>query len=197
MIAFQMMKLQERELSQGNTSTDTLKHVYTLVYFVVLPLYSEDLHPLAYEKPPAKYAAESILKVLLDPKLGKRKVCSVWPVAVENSSTFIVDITKLKHPDDVRKDFFGKWVHSGSHPILFKARITEDEEVEVERCAPGATGQVFYLRRHHCYHPSNTDFRRLMAFVSGRVLLVSAYFVGVLHANSCSQNPLQRGKGVC
>ena len=28
-------------------------------------------------------------------------VCTTWPIAVESSSTFVIDITKLKHPDDV------------------------------------------------------------------------------------------------
>ena len=38
---------------------------------------------------------------------------------VTSNATFVVDITSLKHPDDVRKDFFGKWIHSGSHPFTF------------------------------------------------------------------------------
>ena len=51
--------------------------------------------------------------------------------------------TSLKHPDDVRKDFFGKWIHSGSHPFTFKATIQKDGDVNVEKCAPGASGNVF------------------------------------------------------
>ncbi len=131
-----------------------------------------ELHPLAYEKPPPKYAAETIMKMLLNPHIRKGKVCVTWPVTVETSSTLVVDITKLKHPDDVRKDFFGKWVNSGSHPVPFKASIGSGGDVDVERCAPGATGEVFYLRRHHCYHPSSSDFRRLLAFVSGKIFYV-------------------------
>ena len=51
----------------------------------------------------------------------------------------------IKHPDEVRKDFFGRWIHSGSYPIPFKAKVTEDD-MELECCAPGATGEVYYLR---------------------------------------------------
>ena len=126
-------------------------------------------HPMAYENPPEKYLAETILKILLNPNISRRNVCSTWPIEdIETSSSFVVDITKLKHPDDVRKDYFGKWIHSGSHPVPFKAVINEDGGVEVEKCAPGATGEVFYLRRLNCYHPSNSNFRRLLAFVSGK-----------------------------
>ena len=103
-------------------------------------------------------------------------MCSSWPLQIENSSTFVIDVTKLKHPDDVKKDFFGKWNHSGSHPLSFKARNIADEKIEVERCAPGVSVNVFYLRRLHCYHPSNSSFRRLIAFVSGMFLEGSTRF---------------------
>ena len=127
------------------------------------------LHPLSFEAPPPKYSAESILKLLLSPDVDRSRVCRVWPVSnIEGSATFVVDITSLKHPDDVRKDFFGKWIHSGSHPITFKATIETDGEVLVEKCAPGASGNVFYLRKLHSYHPSNTEFRKMLAFVSGK-----------------------------
>ena len=49
--------------------------------------------------------------------------------------------------------------------------MTDDDEVEVEKCAPGATGEVFYLRRLRSSHPSNPDFRRVLAFVSGEGVL--------------------------
>ena len=107
-------------------------------------------------------------------------MCNVWPVAVKSSATFVIDVTKLKDPDDVRKDFFGKWNHSGSHPLLIRAAVNEDS-VEVERCAPGATGNnVYYLRRLHCNHPSNVNFRRLIAFISGKSLQWSRFSVNVI-----------------
>ena len=83
-----------------------------------------------------------IFKILLNPKLDYDRVCSVWPVVVKSSATFVIDVTKLKHPDDVRRDFFGRWIHSGSHPIPFKAKVTEDD-MELECCA--AIGEVYYL----------------------------------------------------
>ncbi len=123
---------------------------------------------MAFESPPPKYPAESVLKRLLNPNIDRQRVCTTWPVSnINHNAAFVVDVTQLKHPDDVRKDYFGKWIHSGSHPFTFKASFTEEGEVSVEKCAPGATGSVFYLRRLHSYHPSNTDFRRMLAFVSG------------------------------
>ena len=40
------------------------------------------------------------------------------PTDISVSSTFVVDIYKLAHPDDVKN--FGVWDHSGSHPQEFK-----------------------------------------------------------------------------
>ncbi len=44
----------------------------------------------------------------------------------------------------------------------------EDGYVRVEKCAPGATGDdAVDLPRLHSVHPSNCDFMRLIAFISG------------------------------
>lgn len=83
----------------------------------------------------------------------------------------MVDITKLAHRHDVKNDNFGLWSHSGSHPQTFKVQVEVDGYMRVEKCAPGATGSdVVYLRRLHSVHPSNNQFKRMIAFVSGECL---------------------------
>ena len=127
-----------------------------------------------YETPPPKYAAERILRILLDPALPASKVCSVRPTEVVKSATYVIDISisKLLHPDDVKNDNFGAWKHSGSHPQPYRAQVEEDGYVRVEKCAPGARGSdVLYLRRLHSVHPSNSHFKRLIAFISGEYTL--------------------------
>lgn len=127
------------------------------------------LHQSAYEYPPEKYSSETILRILLDPSIDPTRICQSWPVTgIVASATFVVDITLLKHPEDVRKDFFGKWIYSGLHPFTFLASVNDNDEVHVERCAVGASGNVFYLRKMHCYHPSRSEFRRMLAFISGK-----------------------------
>ncbi len=113
-----------------------------------------------------------MLKILLNPCLDVSKVCATTPTVVVRSSTYLVDITKLAHPDDVKHDNFGMWNHSGSHPQVFKVHTEEDGYVHVEKCAPGATGNdVVYLRRLHSVHPSNNQFKRMIAFISGELFL--------------------------
>ena len=93
------------------------------------------------------------------------------PFRCFSSSTYVVDITKLAHPDDIKSDNFGVWSHSGSHPLVFKVHV-EDDYVHVEKGAPGATGNdVVYLRQLHSVHPSHKDFKRMIAFLSGELLL--------------------------
>ena len=68
-----------------------------------------------YEVPPEKYSAEQIIKILLDPNFDDKKICKQRPVNVKSSSTFVVDLSSLKDPDDVKKDNFCVWHHNGSH----------------------------------------------------------------------------------
>ena len=121
-----------------------------------------------YEIPPPKYQAERILKILLDPTIPPSKICSVRPTNISRSATYIVDVSKLKHPDDIKNDCFGSWKHSGSHPQTYKAQVEEDGYVRTEKCADGARGDtIVHLRWLHSVHPTNNSFKRLIAFLSG------------------------------
>ena len=135
------------------------------VVLILLLSFISDLHPLAYESPPPKYSSEDLLKILVSPK-DKERVCRTWPVSgIETTSSFIVDIQALKHPDDV---FFGKWMYSGSHTSTYKTIVEEDGEILVQKRCPGARGNICHLRKLHSYHPSNPDFRRIIVFISGK-----------------------------
>ena len=82
----------------------------------------------------------------------------------------MVDVSKLAHPDDVKKDMYGKWIHSGSHADAFHCLYTDNGNVCIEKAADGASGDtVYHLRRLHSVHPSNNDFRRLLALLFGKL----------------------------
>ena len=61
-----------------------------------------------YELPPPKYTATRILQILLDPNIDRSRIVEERPIEVERSSTFVVDLTCLKHHDDVKKDMYGR-----------------------------------------------------------------------------------------
>lgn len=83
------------------------------------------------------------------------------PIGASHSSTFIINLSSLEHPDDIKKYSFGKWEHSGSHPEVFTCTFDEADSVSVEKCAPGAAGRnVYYLQRLRSYCPTNPEVRR-------------------------------------
>ena len=123
-----------------------------------------------YEYPPPKYSAECILKILLDPEIDEHKICNKKPCNIMESATYVVDMRALQHPDDIKKDQFGIWNYSGSHPQAYRVYHKEGGYISVEKRGSGATGSsVVYLRRLHCTHPSNAEFKRLICFLSGKL----------------------------
>jgi hypothetical protein len=120
------------------------------------------------EHPPLKYNAEEIIKVLL--LAEDNKICRVKPSAVTQSATYVIDTRSLQNPEDIKKDDeFGIWRYSGSHPKKFKVYTGDDGHMKVEKCCDSASGNnVVTLRRLQCTHPSNSDFKRLVCFLSGK-----------------------------
>lgn len=66
-----------------------------------------------YEVPPEKYTAETIIKILLDPK--ESKICHAKPTMVSSNATYVVDTKNLQNLEDIKKDQFGICKYSGSH----------------------------------------------------------------------------------
>ena len=132
------------------------------------PLYCRRQDPV-FEDPPMKYSAEHIIKILLDPDINRAKVCKERPLSIEKSSTFVIDLDCLQDPEDVKKDNFGIWNHSGSHNIPFECQISDDGTVHIGRgvLSNQENYKHYYLRRLHSTHPSNRAFRRMIALITG------------------------------
>ena len=125
-----------------------------------------------FEKPPPKYSAHQIMQILLNPNIDEQRIALKRPLDAPYSSTFVVDISKLAHPDDIKKDMYGKWLHKGSHTDVFLCAYDNDC-INIEKAAVGASGKnVYYLRRLHSVHPSNNAFRRVLALLFGKWHLV-------------------------
>ena len=135
-----------------------------------------------FENPPSSHAAEDIMRILLDPNIDESRVCQKCPYNMTRSATFVIDITALPHPDDIKKDDFGRWKHTGSHPVLFRVWYRQNGSVGMEQCqySRSSTGTIYYLRRLYCTHPSNPDVKRMLAFVTG-ILSGKGYDVCRLH----------------
>ena len=134
--------------------------------------YTDDAQ-LRYEVLPNKYGAECILKIILDPTISSSVICTVRRLEI---TTYVVDIHSLTHPESwwhIKNDNFGKWEHSGSHPVHFKVEVEDDDHVFVQKCAVGASEEnIGLIRRLHSVHPSNHNFKRMIAFVSGKICYI-------------------------
>ena len=63
---------------------------------------------------------------------------------------------------------YGKWLYSGSYSDVFLCSYSESRQVMIEKAAAGANGDnVYYLRGLHSVHPSNYEFRRVLALLFG------------------------------
>ena len=97
---------------------------------------------------------------------------------ITESSTFVVDLNSLKHPNDVKKDEFGKWHYNGSHVVSYAAwKSQSSSKLQFERASCNGTESTFQLRRIRCRHPSNPQFQRLLAFVTGKYIIDCAMLV--------------------
>jgi len=86
---------------------DILNGIFAIakwLYFFYTSISSEQLmdQPM-YKYPLPKYSAEWILQILLNPNLGKEKICQKKPTNVTCSATFVVDTRKLQIPEDIKR----------------------------------------------------------------------------------------------
>lgn len=86
---------------------------------------------MVYKLPPLKYS------ILLHSDVSK--ICSVRHRGVSQSSEYVIDVHNFHKKDDIKKDDFGIWRDSGSHPQYFKAYEQDDGYLHVGRCPEGAT----------------------------------------------------------
>ena len=146
------------------------------VFVVIVLLYYTAKIALEFQffkRPPEKYSAYRIMQILLDSNIDERRIAKRRPLEAPYSATFVVDISELSHPDDIKKDMYGKWLYSGSHSDVFLCSYSLNGNVMIEKAAPGASGSNAYaLRRLHSVHPSNTDFRRVLALLFGMYIVL-------------------------
>ena len=57
-------------------------------------------------------------------------------VSINQSATYVVDLDCLEHPDDIKKDDFGKWNYSGSHVLHYQMGKTPGGKLVLERVLP-------------------------------------------------------------
>ena len=116
-----------------------------------------------YGHPRKGYSGEEIVKILLNPTFQNELLCSTHPVSVQNNVSFVVDLSKLKDPNDVRADDLGAWKCTGSRLLQFTVRITNTDCHFVNDTSSNA--EVVQVHRQYHVHATDPDLHRMIAFM--------------------------------
>ena len=144
-----------------------------LINFRVSTEYYHDNECLpVYGHPRKSYSSEEIVKILLKPTFQDKLLCSTHPVSVQNNVSFVVDLSKLKDPNDVRADDLGTWKCTGSRQLQFTVRITKTDCLIVNDML-SADAQVVHVRRQYHVHATDPDLHRMIAFMENNNITVS------------------------
>ena len=99
------------------------------------------------------------MKILFCPTINADRICKECPTGINHLATFVVDLNKLRHPDDIKKDEFGKWNYSGSHCVLYSTwkdgKDFQFKRVDSHNSNQESNKNIVQLRRVRCTHPSN------------------------------------------
>ena len=109
------------------------------------------------------YSQEEIVHILCDPKLEPSLICSTHPVSVENNVAFIIDMSKLKNPSDVRSDDLGEWICKGSRILKFTIKLTSNSCTLVSFLSTDAL--EISVRRQYFVNGSDSDLHRMIEFL--------------------------------
>ncbi len=101
--------------------------------------------------------------------------CTVQPVCVESSCSFVVDLKCVADPIDLRADDWGTWKHQG----LRKTWVIADGAGVVlsqhRKCAPKQQdlppdGNLYELTRVYHVLQASPDFKWMIATLRGRYM---------------------------
>ena len=102
------------------------------------------------------------------------KVCSKHPVRVESNATFVVNLSKLDHADDIKADDCGHWIHNGrktTKVVVWKSNSVVTGVVSTsksKKTAPDENSEIYSLIRVYYNHDPHSDFKRTFYYLYGK-----------------------------
>ena len=106
-----------------------------------VPIYSSSTH----------YSYNEAVKILFH--YPEDKVCSKHSVRVESNATFVVNLSKLDHADDIKADDCGHWIHNGrktTKVVVWKSNSVVTRVVSTsksKKTAPDENSEIYSLIR--------------------------------------------------
>ena len=82
-----------------------------------------------YDRTSKHYTAKNIVEVLLDKHLPFSRIATCQPVGVQDNLVFVIDLSQLKKPEDIRADDLGAWTCNGKRCVQCVVRDRELLEI--------------------------------------------------------------------
>ena len=102
----------------------------------------------------------------MDVNLSTIRIATKQPVCVQENLVFIVDLSHLEKPEDVRADDLGSWVCNGKRTMRC---VVEDGCVldVIPGLVPQADRRSYLLVKRYYKHATAGDFRKTIAEIYG------------------------------
>ena len=130
--------------------------------------YNDNPNLPIYQHTACRYNAQKIVEVLLNPKLPLSRISTTRPVSVQDNVVFIVDLSKLDKPEDIRADDLGSWQCNGKRFI--KCTVDKGRVTELVAQRKGQPGKTYTLVRRYYEHTTSRDFKRTIAEIYGEYI---------------------------
>ena len=103
------------------------------------------------------------VKILLDG--DQSLVCSQQPILVDNNYMFLVNLSSLHDPDDIKSDDCGHWIHNGRKSTYVAVKSQNGNVIDVKSTAkpipPDENSTIYCLVRTYYIHDPCDDFKRI------------------------------------
>ena len=119
-----------------------------------------------FEQTTDHYTAKGIIE-LLDTELSHSKIATIQPTGVQDNLVFIVDISKLDKPEDVRADDLGSWVCNGKRRLQCAVN-DQGRVVDIFSKYQPKKQHLFTLVKRYYKHATAGDYRRTIAEIYGK-----------------------------
>ena len=124
-----------------------------------------------FERTPARYPAETIVRILLG-TIDPLRVCSIQPLSVQANATFVVDTSKLASVKDLTADDNGAWQPTGKPCTWFRVLFDDSGNVskvyKLSHKPAVLTKYTYALYRYYSRHQTCGDFKRTVATIVGK-----------------------------
>ena len=117
-----------------------------------------------------KYSAEEAITLFFD--VDNNLICTEQPTGCRFSATFIVDVSQLRHRDDIRADDLGVWKNCGVRStycgVFFDSNGCVRKVKKIGNSKPSVMRPSIYrLKRTYWQHSEDGTFCRQLMELEG------------------------------